>query len=227
MSSRRFASLLVIAPLVAAVGTLAGYLIAGAHRRLGVTLDETQKALPGDELLPLARVQNDRACTIHEPPGAVWPWIAQLGQDRAGFYSFEFLENLVGCQITGATSVHPQWQDVKPGDSFFLHPEVALRVAQVEPGSHLVVTSQGGDAPGEMDFESTWGFYLSPAAGSSGEPATRLHLRERYETPSMRTRAMIEVTSIISAAMTWRMMSQLTKLVTSARTTIPGDEPLD
>lgn len=200
------------AVLLAVAATVAG-VAARTRRRLGATDAETRAPLPGDELLAGADVQNDRVCTIQAPPSAVWPWIAQLGQDRAGFYSFETLENLAGCQIVGADRVHPEWQGVSVGDRFRLHPEIALRVAQVEPERHLVVTSVGGDAPGEMDFGMTWTFHLSPTDGSAGRQATRLHLRERYATDSTPSRLMIEVTSIVSAIMTWRMMSRLRTLV--------------
>lgn len=218
MSPRRVTAVLVSAPLVAATTALAAVLLTGGHRRVGVSEAEARAPLPGDELLPHANVQNDRACTIQAPPSAVWPWIAQLGQDKAGFYSFEALENLAGCQITGATRIHSEWQDVAPGDPFRLHPDVALRVAEVEPGRALVVSSQGGDAPGEMDFETTWAFHLAPVGESAKRPATRLHLRERYETGSRSTRVMIEATSIISAIMSWRMLARLRVLAAGGGT---------
>lgn len=214
MSVRRVGAVALGAPVVALAAGATAFVVSGAARRLGASAEESAMSLPGDELLPAAQVQNDRACTIAAPPEAVWPWIAQLGQGKAGFYSFETLENLAGCQITGASTIHPEWQDVEVGDPFRLHPDIALRVAHVEPGQALVVSSQGGDAPGDMDFETTWAFCLSPA-GDPARPETRLHLRERYETRSPATRAMIEVTSIVSAIMTWRMMSRLRTLVAS------------
>ncbi len=63
-----------------------------------------------------------------------------------------------------------------------------------------------------MDFDTTWAFCLSPVT-TNGSSATRLHLRERYATSSPATRAMIEVTSVISAVMTWRVMTNLRELV--------------
>ncbi|RBO82976.1 hypothetical protein [Nocardia puris] len=187
----------------------------GVPRRLGASRAEARIPLPGDELLPEAGVQNDRARTLAASPARVWPWIAQLGQDKAGFYSFETLENLAGCRITGADRVHPEWQDVRPGDIFRLHPDVALRVARVEPGRCLVVTSQGGDAPGEMDFATTWTFHLTAVESPTGVPSTRLHLRERYETRGASARVMIEATSVVSALMTWRMLARLAALTTA------------
>lgn len=197
--------------IVLAVGT-ATMLAARAGRRLGATVTEAATPLPGDELLTAATVQNDRARTIAAPPAAVWPWIAQLGQDRAGFYSFERLENLAGCQIHGATRIHPEWQDVAPGDPFRLHRDVALRVVAVEPGRALVVTSQDGAAPDGPEFQMTWVFHLSAATTPDGAPTTRLHVRERYRTDGRSGRLVVEVTSVISALMTWQMMRRLGSL---------------
>ncbi len=205
----------LLIPVVAAAST--ALFATQIRRRLGASVEEIGAVLPGDDLLPAAQVQNDRACTITATPQDVWPWIAQLGQDKAGFYSFKSLENLVGCQISGATTIHPEWQQVAVGDPFRLHPDLALRVGDVLPGRALVVTSQGGDAPGDMDFDTTWAFVLSPASDRAGQAATRVHLRERYETRSRSTRVAIEATSVISAIMTWRMMSRLKTLAGSRR----------
>ncbi len=212
MSGRRVTGALLSAPLVACAAAMVAGRATGLPRRLGATGAETRAPLPGDDLLPRAEVQNDRASTMPVPPRQVWPWIAQLGQDKAGFYSFEALENLAGCQIVGATRVHPEWQDVTVGDAFRLHPDVALRVADVDPGRCLVVTSQGGDAIGEVGFDMTWAFFLAPIDSPDGHRHTRLHLRERYETTGRVSRLMIEATSYVSALMTWRMMQRLEEL---------------
>jgi hypothetical protein len=112
----------------------------------------------------------------------VWPWIAQLGQDKAGFYSFACLENALGCQVRNADHIVPEWQHPHVGDPFPLHPDIVLRIALIEPGHAFVVSSAGGSAPKDMGFEFTWAFVLTyrPGEGDGGG-ATRLHVRERYE----------------------------------------------
>src|SRR6185312_7157583 len=72
-----------------------------------------------------------RAIAISAPADQVWPWIAQLGQGRGGFYSYDFLENLVGCDIHSADRIVPEWQDVAVGDKVRFAPEVALDVARL------------------------------------------------------------------------------------------------
>lgn len=68
---------------------------------------------------------------IDAPAAAVWPWIAQIGADKGGFYSYQWLENLAGCDVRNAERVHPEWE-VKVGDGLRLHPEMpAIPVVDV------------------------------------------------------------------------------------------------
>ena len=68
------------------------------------------------------------------PPEAVWPWLAQIGQDRGGFYSYEWLENLAGCRMRNADRIHPEWQDRQAGDTVLLHPSSGLKILRLDPG---------------------------------------------------------------------------------------------
>ena len=67
--------------------------------RWGATDAEVGAHLPGDELMPRADRSTTRAMTIAAPPDQVWPWIVQMGQGRGGLYSYDVLENLIGCDI--------------------------------------------------------------------------------------------------------------------------------
>lgn len=71
--------------------------------------------MPGDELLPEA-VVSTRAITIDASPSEVWPWLVQMGQDRAGFYSYDWLERMLGAGIHNADRIVPEWQNLAPGD---------------------------------------------------------------------------------------------------------------
>jgi hypothetical protein len=55
------------------------------------------------------------AIEVEAPRDAVWPWLAQIGQDRGGFYSYEWLENLAGCRMRNAERIHPEWQPARSG----------------------------------------------------------------------------------------------------------------
>lgn len=214
------------APLVAAGTAVAAFMVTGTHRTLNVSPAEARRRLPGDELLPHADMQNDRAITIAAPPAQVWPWIAQLGQDKAGFYSFACLENALGCQVRNADHIVPEWQHPHVGDPFPLHPDIVLRIALIEPGHAFVVSSAGGSAPKDMGFEFTWAFVLTyrPGEGDGGG-ATRLHVRERYDTHSSSVHALTEVTSVASAIMSWKMLDTLKRLAEAAPVTDPSQQP--
>ncbi|AZN30783.1 hypothetical protein EJO69_11100 [Flaviflexus salsibiostraticola] len=210
--------------LAGAAITLGSAALVARRSRVGATEAEAALPLPGDELLE-AVVQNDRAITVPAPPEAVWPWIAQLGQHRAGFYSFEVLENLIGCEIRNADTIHPEWQNIDVGDPFPLAPEMSLRVAEVVPGERLVVTSEGGTHPDpSIAFDATWGFYLT-ATTTDGRPATRLHLRERYWAGDRRTERMLGATSVMSAVMSWKMLRTIRRLASGQRSSAPESRP--
>jgi hypothetical protein len=93
----------------------------------------------GDELVPDPSVEVTHAIAIDAPAAAVWPWLAQIGQDRAGFYSHTWLENLAGCQMRNADRVHDEWQDRAVGDIVALHPGLGLELVRLEPGRAFVM----------------------------------------------------------------------------------------
>ena len=124
---------------------VAAYLAIGRPLMLhwGANCEEVHKPLPGDETVPGPVVQSTRAVTIDAPVDAVWPWLAQLGQDRGGFYSYENLENLAGCHMHNADVVHPEWQQRRPGETVYLHPRKGLRVTRFDPGRVLALENWG------------------------------------------------------------------------------------
>ena len=100
--------------------------------------------MPGDELVSRPMMGYTRAITIDAPPDDVWPWLVQIGQGRGGLYSFDGLENLVGCDIHSADRILPDFQRLEVGDLIRLGPPgyPCFRVAQVEPG--CVLGARGG-----------------------------------------------------------------------------------
>lgn len=86
--------------------------------RWGTTADERVIPLPGDQVHPAdADYRIDHAITIRAPAPAIWPWLMQLGQDRGGFYSYDWLERSIGDDIRNANRIHPEWQARQVGDT--------------------------------------------------------------------------------------------------------------
>jgi hypothetical protein len=188
------------------VGAASLMLLRSASLRWGASRAEIGRVLPGDELLAHASLSATRAITIKATAGEVWPWIAQLGQARGGFYSYDFLENLVGCDIHSARRIVEQWQNPAAGDLVNLAPEVALTVASVNPGSALVLR---GGVPAlvakRSPYEFTWSFILLPGPAAS----TRLVVRERYSYSRWWVAALVEPVEMVSLLMSRKMMRSI------------------
>ncbi|MDT0166022.1 SRPBCC family protein [Actinotalea sp. AC32] len=194
-------------PVAAAVATAVVAAYPTARRRAlewGATPDETTAVLPGDSLVPRADLVATRATDVDVHPDHIWPWLAQIGQGKAGFYSYEALENLAGCDIHNADRVVGSWQDVAVGDEVHLHPDVALRVALVEPPDALVLH---GGAPTDDDgpalFDFSWAFVVRPGRD---EGHSRLVVRERYHYRAPWAGSVVEPVAWVSALMTERML---------------------
>ena len=76
----------------------------------GATAEERREPLPGDEITPDANEVTTRALTLHAPTDAVWPWLVQMGQDRAGFYTHNWVERLLRSGIRDVHELVPAWQ---------------------------------------------------------------------------------------------------------------------
>jgi hypothetical protein len=139
------------------VGMTAAYLLAirPRLRRWGATDDEATRVLPGDEMVPHPAIESTWAVTIDAPVEEVWPWLAQIGQDRGGFYSYEWLENLAGCELHNADRIHPEWQHRDVGEIVPLHPANGLPVLRFEPGRALVLDGWGAFVVEPLDGQRT------------------------------------------------------------------------
>lgn len=150
----------------------------------GATREEVGGPWPGDRMSPDAIAQATRAVTIHASADEIWPWLLQIGQDRGGFYSYTWLENLFGARMRNAGRLLPNLEDRKIGDTVWMTPKErfggkgCMRIAALEPGRSMVLVSpddyeevlRTGRAPG-----GCWTFLLRPLDNG----VTRLILRSR------------------------------------------------
>lgn len=171
-----------------------GMLVAGAIAGLwnirqwalawGATSDELACAWPGDELSPKATEVATRAITIAAPADEVWSWIVQLGQDRAGFYSYTWLENLFRCAMPSVEQIVPDWQERTIGDNVWMaRPDrydgnARQKVVLVDPHRVLSLASPsdwGRILRREPSEGGNWTFILVPLDVLT----TRLVIRSR------------------------------------------------
>jgi hypothetical protein len=150
-----------------------------ARSHWGVDRGVASRAHPGDELVPNPRWSWTHGVEISAPPERVWPWVAQIGAERGGFYSYQWLENLVGCKVRNAEVVHPEWE-LKAGDELALHPSPdapRMKIVAAEPGRCLVAhapADEAAKAAGKPWALASWVFELEPLG------ADRCRLLSRY-----------------------------------------------
>lgn len=106
--------------VVACVVALVGVLTQPWLEQWGSTPVEQARTLPGDDIVAAPEAVYTRAITIDTPPAAIWAWLIQMGQDKGGFYSFDWAETLFTDPMRNATTIHPEWQDLAVGD--LVHP---------------------------------------------------------------------------------------------------------
>ena len=145
--------------------------------RWGATDEELAGFYPGDELVPDPNWTATHATSINATPQGVWPWIAQIGQGRGGFYSYEKLENLVGSEIENTSRILDEHQQVRAGDPIRLHVQSPpMTVAIVEEPRTLVLYGDPAGADGSAVLSTSWAFLLLEQPGGT----TRLLSRTRY-----------------------------------------------
>lgn len=106
--------------------------------RSGATAEEVEGPNPGSDLLPGGARGSTMAVTIDAPPRRVWPWLVQMGHGRAGWYSWDRLDNF---GVPSADRIHPEWQDVSVGDRLLSTPDGKhwFEVAALEPERFLAL----------------------------------------------------------------------------------------
>lgn len=146
------------------------------HRTWGTVAADWQLALPGDPPVRHQATELMHGIAIDAPDWVVWAWLVQIGQDRAGFYSYDGLERLFGVDIRNADELRNEWQPRAPGD----------RVPATQPG---YLGGIFGDRPGWQVGEvrpcralvlDTWGTF---AVVPDGPHRSRLLVRSRIGGP--------------------------------------------
>lgn len=120
-------------------GAIYCFLIRPAQLRWGATGDELKLSLPEDNLVKHPAFDATRAITIRGSPGEIWPWLAQMGYGRAGFYGWDLIENPGGGRgLRSAAGILPEFQHPRTGENLPLSVAASLKFGLVDPPHTLV-----------------------------------------------------------------------------------------
>ena len=200
-------------------------LIKTRYQTWGATAEDMARPLPGDERVPKSIVTNNLAITINAKAADVWPWIAQLGQERGGMYSYELLENLIGCKMRNAEQVKPEWE-MKVGDLMRMGPPgyPVDQVVALERGHWLLMAGANPKTgvvepiqPGQTTYTNyTWLLYLDERPDGTTRLISRSHLD--YAPRSFGFKLIWEVfTDPIGCVMTRKMLLTIKQRVEQAK----------
>ena len=184
----------------------------------GSTVGERERSWPGDQFVSPDHGTSTRAIDIDASADAVWRWIVQFGMDRAGFYSYELLERIVGIPVTNVESIEETMQSLAVGDEVRLHPKApGIPVAEIRPGRYVCFGARN-DAnliASEPDPGRSWSMYVeSTSAGSC-----RLLVRSCIESPrqfSRLQRSGMALEESIDFVMEQRMLRTIKRLAEEA-----------
>ena len=142
------------------------------HQQWGATKEEIASSLPLDEIVENPTYITNRAVTIAAPPDKVWPWLVQMGESpRGGFYTYTWIERLLGLDVSNANVILTQFQDLKPGDAIDHSGNLVVRA--IEPNKHLVL----GPPVGTPNGDATWAIVLIPQEDGTTRLLSRVRAR--------------------------------------------------
>ena len=185
----------------------------------GSTPEEVTRALPADELVPQPSLIWNNALTIHASAGQVYPWLVQIGDSRAAFYSITFIENAFcatsgACRYINADRIHPEWQNPPKGAQGIIVDFMAIQ--DYQPGQYVLAT-----ATDKLPLKWTWLWYVQPVDANT----SRLIVRHRVAFPPGAPQALINVVFAAGFVMERAMMLGIQ---TRAEGSVPSpvEEPL-
>jgi hypothetical protein len=153
-----------------AVAATVSYMRFGRPRVLnwGANPKKAARLMPGDDILSEASLQTTRAITVDAHPKAIWPWLVQMGpRPRAGAYTYDWIERLLGIDIENTDRILPEFQHLQVGEKMALNKRGdGIIVREIHPARFLVLQW--------VPAGSTWTFGLY-----SNDGQTRLVSRNR------------------------------------------------
>ncbi|MCP4201115.1 MAG: hypothetical protein GY769_04195 [bacterium] len=154
-TSRLLKALVLLASVAAVLAVLFQVVYRPWQRNWGSTEQEVNRRMPGDEIIAAPTFIATRAVTIRGRPKTIWPWIVQIGYKRAGFYSWDRLDN---DGIPSAERILPEFQNLATGDQIPLSEDADAQVRELTPNRSLLLL-YGHDSDSDEVFTWAWGLY--------------------------------------------------------------------
>jgi hypothetical protein len=161
--------------------------------RWGTTDDEVRRAMPGDELVARPTFNATRAVTVQAPPPMIWPWIVQIGFGKAGWYTYDLLDNF---GRPSATRIIPDLQHLQAGDLVPVYqgigaPQgVGLKVKAIEPEQWMLWWD-------DKTRDTTWAWALYPVDLQQTRLITRVRMRYRWTKPTILFTLLVEFADLV------------------------------
>lgn len=176
--------------VVAGAALLSAYLLLIRPRQLrwGATDEEVAQAMPGDDVVARPTFNATRAVTVEARPETIWPWLVQIGCRRAGWYSYDLIDNL---GVPSAERIIPELQHLEVGDIVPMSPDGkhGLWVKALEPNRWMLWGDEKGD--------TAWFWGLYPMDGARTRLITRVRIRYNWLSPSILFNLLLDVGDIV------------------------------
>jgi hypothetical protein len=181
----------------------------------GATPSDLARVMAGDRLLADPTYSGTTAVTVNAPPEHIWPWLVQMGYQRGGLYSYDWLDRLFGyLDRPSATRILPEFQHLAVGEAIPLGRGPSWPVGAIEPNRALVLDMRN---MGGLDW--VWQFGLYPI----DEKRTRLISRSRVRAHALWARLLTHVIEPAGFVMTRRMLVGLKERAEAPRATSLGE----
>lgn len=152
--------------------------------RWGATDAEVARPMAGDDLVQSPTFNATRAVTVAASADEIWPWLVQIGFGRAGWYSYDWVDNL---GRPSARQIIPALQHLEIGQLVPLFGQFGFRVKAFESGRYVLWE---GD-------NTTWYWGLYPAGDGTTRLVTRVRLHYVWWSPTILFNLMLDVGDII------------------------------
>ena len=151
--------------------------------RWGASDEEVARSMPGDEVVLAPSFNATRAISIGAPPEGIYPWLVQMGVSRAGWYSYDLLDNL---GRPSAEVILPAYQSIQIGDVVPMSPDgkQGMRVLGFEQDRWLLWWDNKGD--------STWVWAIHATEDGTSRLVSRVRLKYRWLSPSILFSLLVE-----------------------------------